>query len=193
MPTALSRATAQDRPAILALIAQARGDDLSSAQRTCQGFVQGHLDDDVISRFQAESGVFVAYQGQKLAGVAMTSWATGAVDGLPALCVTAVHEAMPQLPTAQLFLYGPVAVDRHCQGQGILTQLLLQVCTELQSSFYLGIAFVELSNQKSLDIHRHYPMTETAHITFNERHYAVFTFAPEQVLKHYAAQRPRAL
>lgn len=185
MQITISRSEASDRPAILALLAEARGDDLSDDERARQGFIQGQIDEPMLARFQAGSGVFIARDGETLAGVCMTSM-QGAVDGgPPAETITAVAQAMPEVSPYLLFLYGPAAVDRRYQGQGLLTQLLVEVCTALQDQFELGAVFVERTNQKSLAIHRHYPMEESTDFTFKERSYVVFTFSPKQVVSHY--------
>lgn len=188
MAITFCRSGSADRAAVLELLAEARGDDLSDTERARQGFVQGQMDASILARFQAGSGVFVARDGNTLAGVAMTSL-PGMVDGgPPGQTVAAVAEARPDVPRNRFFLYGPLAVDRRYQGQGLLTRLLIHVCGTLQSRFELGAAFVELANQKSLAIHRHYPMIESAGFSVKNRTYAVFTFAPGQVLAHYSSQ-----
>lgn len=182
------RSGAADRSAVLALLAEARGDDLNAAERARRGFVQGQMDESILARFQTGSGVFVARDGETLAGVAMTSL-PGMVDGgPPGRMVEEVTLARPDVPRERLFLYGPLAVDRRYQGRGLLTRLLIHACGELAEGFELGAAFVENSNQKSLAIHRHYPMDESAQFTINDRAYTVFTFAPKQVLAYYKQQ-----
>lgn len=176
---------AADRGAILALLAEARGDDLNDAERARQGFVQGQMDASILARFQAGSGVFVAREGPTLAGVAMTSLPGMVEHGPPGRTAAVMARTYPDVPRDRMFLYGPLAIDRRYQGRGLLTQMLIHVCDALGERFDRGGAFVETANQKSLAIHHHYPMAESAQFTINERDYAVFTFAPKQVLAYY--------
>ncbi len=154
----------------------ARGEGLSPAERAERGFVQGTMDDQVLARFQEDTGVFVAEEDDVLAGFAMTSLPGVVSSGPPKLAVDAVTGGAraPRRP----FLYGPAAVDPRFQGRGALTAMLTALCRELRGRFDLGVAFVELANEKSLAVHRHYGMTEAASFHHAEREYVVFTFDP---------------
>ncbi len=185
MPITTDRSAAHDRPAILGLMDEARGLDLSDDERAQAGFVQGAMDESLLARLQSGPGVFVARDGSALAGFCITSTLEMVASGPPAEMIKALLQAMPELPLDQLFLYGPVAVSRRHQGQGVLTRLLFRVSTELRSRFALGALFVEHANQKSLAVHRHYPMTESAAFMFKDRAYIVFTFSPGDVVDHY--------
>lgn len=185
MAIEIERSDANDRAEILALMIQARGDDLSDDERARRGFVQGQMNEAMLSEFQSGTGVFVARDGAALVGFCMTSIPGMAKGGPPRELVRAVTEALPEVSLDKIFLYGPVAVDRRYQGQGILTRLLLHACTELRARFELGALFVENSNRKSLAVHRHYRMDERAVFVFNDRQYVAFTFAPDVVVKSY--------
>ncbi|NKS67293.1 hypothetical protein GS461_18210 [Rhodococcus hoagii] len=52
MTITVRRSGPQDREAILALMAASRGDGLSAEERAERGFVQGRMDEDVLTRFQ---------------------------------------------------------------------------------------------------------------------------------------------
>lgn len=185
MAVTLHRAGADERPAILSLMDAARGAHLNDAERARQGFVQGQMDVAALARMQAGPGVFVVRDGPILAGFAMTSTASMAGSGLAVATVQAAVEANPELPLDKIFLYGPVIVDRRYQGQGLLTRLLVHVCMELRAQFALGALFIDRANQKSLAIHRHYPMDERASFEFKQRSYVVFTFSPARIVNHY--------
>jgi GNAT superfamily N-acetyltransferase len=174
-----------DRPDILNLISEARGDDLTDEERAQQGFIQGHFDESLLERFQNDIGVFIARDDTNVAGFAMASRPGIVSGGPPAKTIDAVQKALPDVSEEELFLYGPAAVARQYQGQDILTKLLTHICSVLREQFSVGAAFVEEANQRSLAIHRHYPMSETTSFTFKDRPYAVFTFSPEEVLEHY--------
>ncbi|NKR61831.1 GNAT family N-acetyltransferase [Rhodococcus hoagii] len=174
MTITVRRSGPQDREAILALMAASRGDGLSAEERAERGFVQGRMDEDVLTRFQQGTGVFVAEDGV-LAGFAMTSEPGAVTSGPPRLAVDAVGEGR-----GRLFLYGPAAVDRDYQGRGVLTKLLAALSRALRDRFDLGVAFVEAANAKSLAVHRHYGMTEAATFVFDDRDYFVFTFSPDE-------------
>ncbi|MFM1724357.1 MULTISPECIES: N-acetyltransferase family protein [Rhodococcus] len=175
MTITVRRSGPRDREAILALMKASRGDGLSAAERAERGFVQGNMDEDVLTRFEEGTGVFVAEEGGALAGFAMTSEPGAMSSGPPRLAVDAVGEG-----AGRLFLYGPAAVDPRYQGRGVLTMLLTALSRELRDRFALGVAFVEAANAKSLAVHRHYGMTEAATFVFDSRDYCVFTFAPDE-------------
>lgn len=132
---------------------------------------------EILSRFQAGTGVFIAEEGDELAGFAMTS-EPGEAQGGPARAAIDAVRATPDGDAERLFLYGPAAVDARFQGRSVLTMLLAAFSRELEGRFDRGVAFVELANRKSLAVHRHYGMAESTRFRYDERDYAVFTFAP---------------
>lgn len=181
----INRSTVADGPAILRLLTEARGDDLSDQERARRGFVQGQMDAAMLTRFQGGTGIFVARDKSVLAGVCMTLAVGMVKSGLPTKAVEAALANEPDCSREHMFLYGPVAVDRRYQGHGLLTRLLLHACTKLQEQFELGVVFVDNRNHKSLAIHRHYPMSEAAHFRFKGWPFTVFTFSPRKFGEHY--------
>ncbi|MGP9436956.1 hypothetical protein ACT3RR_16135 [Ewingella sp. AOP8-B2-18] len=173
---------------ILHILSESKGENLSSEQRANEGFTQGNMDESLLKTFQDGVGVFVCKEqvdGQPvIAGVAMTSLGKLAKHGVAQATYNAVV-SNGKVPADQIFLYGPVSVRREFRGKGILTQLLVHICETLQHRFALGVAFVDKENQKSLAIHRHYPMTEFDTISMNRREYVIFTFEPRRVLSFY--------
>lgn len=173
---------------ILQILSESKGDNLTAEQRAEQGFTQGSMDETMLKAFQAGTGVFVCkeeVEGKEvIAGVAMTTLGKLAKHGVAQACYNAVVDSGEATPE-QIFLYGPVSIRQAFRGKGILTQLLIHICQTLQDEFTLGVAFVDEENQKSLAVHRHYPMTEFGNITINDRQYTLFTFEPRTVLSFY--------
>jgi L-amino acid N-acyltransferase YncA len=165
-----------DRTAILALLAAARGDELSEAERAERGFVQGRMDAALLARFQEGTGVFVAEEDGVLAGFAMTSEPGTVTAGPPGRTADLARQHLGA--SVSLFLYGPAAVDGRFQGRGILSRLLGELSRALGDRFDRGVAFVETANAKSLAVHRHYGMTELARFVYDGRDYVVLAFAP---------------
>ncbi|MFC4603321.1 GNAT family N-acetyltransferase [Rhodococcus kronopolitis] len=165
-----------DRAAILALMQASTGEHLTPEQRAEQGFVQGVMDEETLTRFMNGPGVFLAEEDGELAGFAMTAEPSPAAGGPVQGTVDAVTAEVPA--GTKFFLYGPVAVDARFQGRGVLTKLLTALSRELAGRYALGALFVEESNAKSLAVHRHYGMTEAARFAVGERWYVVFTFEP---------------
>ncbi|MGW5350330.1 N-acetyltransferase family protein [Streptomyces sp. NPDC004031] len=185
MTITVRRSRPEDHAAILALMDQARGDDLSPEERARRGFVQGTMTPDLLARLQDGPGIFVAEADSTgdLAGFAITSEPGGLPPHHPAAAaVTAVTEAADH-DLGRLFLYGPVAVAPAHQGRGILTRLLTTLSHTLKDSYDLAVAFVESTNTRSLAVHRHYAMTEAATFTLTDRTYVAFTFAPATFAK----------
>lgn len=186
MAITIERSSVEDRPAILRLMDEARGAHLSAEERARQGFVQGAMDEPLLARIQADLGVFVLRDGPVLAGFAMTSRAKAATGTLVVRTAKLAAQSAPALPLASVYMHGPVAIDRRYRGQKLLTRLLIHVCTEMQEQFERGALFVEHANQRSLAVHRHYPMDEVADFEGAAgRVYSVFAFSPAEVVEHY--------
>ena len=187
--TNIEKSVAADIPEILGILNASKGENLTAKQREEEGFTQGLMDEAMLEKFQAGSGVFVSREagerGQCIAGVAMTSPGGLAKHGVALKAFQTVLES-GKTTAEKIFLHGPVSVKREFRGQGILTQLLLQICRELRAEFCLGAAFVDKENHKSLQIHRHYPMEEAGEFELNGRQYVIFTFEPRRVLAFYS-------
>lgn len=184
-PIEIIKSGKEDIDDILTLLGEAKGDNLSSEEKAREGFIQGNINRDMILHFQSDPGIFIAKSSDQTAGVAIVSRGEPCKQGPAAELYRTVLNNTPGLTGNELFLYGPVTVKKEYRGQGILTLLLKQVCLELQDDFKLGAAFVDQTNEKSLQIHRHYPMDESGYFYFNEKKYSVFTFAPSSVLRFY--------
>lgn len=137
MAITIERSNANDHRAILKLMDESRGEHLSAEERARQGFVQGHMDEALLIRIQAELGVFVARDGSTLAGFVVASKASTAGNALATKTANIAAQASG-IPLDKIYLHGPVAIDRRYQGQGLLTQLLVYVCSELQGSLSLA-------------------------------------------------------
>ncbi|MDV8009827.1 GNAT family N-acetyltransferase [Rhodococcus sp. IEGM 1241] len=181
MTITVRRSGTTDLGAILALMQEARGEGLSHEEKAERGFVQGRMDEAMLAGLQEGSGVFVAEEDGSFAGFAVTSSPVLFTSGPAKETVDAVSALAPD--DSRFFLYGPVAVDRRFQGRGVMTALLKSLCRDLVDDYDLGSAFVEVTNAKSLAVHRHYGMTEAAHFTIDDREYAVFTFEPSAFAK----------
>lgn len=179
MTFALRRSLPADREAILALMSAARGDALSDAERSEQGFVQGLMDDAILRRLESGPGIFVAAEAEsgRLAGFAMTCQPHTVAHNPPA--ARAVELAAGRRPDARRFVYGPTAVDLLFRGQGLLTMLLRHLCQELGNSYDEGVAFVDHANGKSLAIHTHYGMTALPPFVLGGHTYTPFIFATD--------------
>lgn len=167
---------ASDRTAILELLAGARGDDLTTAERAERGFVQGRMDDELLTRLQDGSGVFVAEESGQLVGVAVTFEPGAVANGPPKRAADATRETLGQ--HSRFFLYGPATVALGFQQRGVLSALLTTLSASLADGFDVGVAFVEAENAKSLAVHRHYGMPELTSFEYNNRDYRVFSFSP---------------
>ncbi|MEU3983396.1 GNAT family N-acetyltransferase [Streptomyces sp. NPDC026672] len=173
------RSRPDDHPAILSLMDRARGEGLNDEERARRGFVQGSMSGELLDRFARDPGIFVADEAGELAGFAMTSEPGLLPPEHPAsAAVRAVTATTEGHDPGRLFLYGPVAVDERFQGRGVLTKLLTGLSHALESTYDLGVAFVETTNERSLTVHRHYGMTETPPFDTVGRTYVAFSFPP---------------
>jgi GNAT superfamily N-acetyltransferase len=177
----IRRSQPRDRTAILNLMAEARGDGLTEDEKSRQGFVQGAMNEDILKRLEDGPGIFIAEIGRELAGFAMTAQKHQVAHNRPA--IRALGEAEAADPHLGRFLYGPIAVARDYQGQGLLSGLLEALCTHLITAFDQGVAFVEMANKKSLSVHRHYGMAELPVFEIDGRQYIPFVFSPRLFLR----------
>lgn len=188
----ISKSDANDVQQILQMLSESKGENLTAQQRAEEGFTQGNMDETMLKRFQAGSGVFVSKEQVNtqtvITGMAVTTPGERVKAG-PALAAYKAALSVTQVSADHIFLYGPVTVRRAFRGKGILTQLLIHICQMLKDQFSLGVAFVDKENHKSLSIHRHYPMTELGAFELKGRSYAIFTFEPESVLVFYQNHR----
>lgn len=175
MTLTIRRSDTHDQPAILALMDAARGDGLSTQERSERGFVQGVMTLETIAVLQEGPGIFVAVEDGVLAGFVMSSIPESTRN---VAAKTAVSVAAGELddPSLRLFLYGPAVVSPDFQGRGILSQLLVRMCTDLASSFDVGVAMVEAVNKKSMAVHSHYGMRRSAPYDVEGRQYFAFSF-----------------
>jgi len=187
----ITKSDHNDIPAILNILSESKGDNLTAQHREEEGFTQGAMDAGMLATFQSGSGVFVSRderEGQPdISGVAMTIRGSLAKHGAAQAAYNAVLSS-GAAAADQIFLYGPVSVRKAFRGQGSLTKLLLHICHALKDTFTLGVAFVDKENHKSLLIHRHYPMTEAGEFELNGRGYVIFSFEPQKVLAFYAGR-----
>lgn len=176
MVAKIRRSQPRDRKAILNLMAEARGDGLTADEKSRQGFVQGDMNEDILKRLEDGPGIFIAEKDGELAGFVMTAEKHQVAHNRPA--IRALAEAEGEAPHLGRFLYGPTVVAKDYQGQGLLSGLLEALCTHLITAFDQGVAFVEMTNKKSLSVHRHYGMTELPVFEIDGRQYIPFVFSP---------------
>lgn len=175
MPMSVRLATAEDRPAVLALLQSAQQDAVPEDQRGEQGFVQGEWDEDKLAAFSGGPGIFLAEDKDKLAGVLLTSEGGGP---LPEPARRTV-ELTRKLDGPVLY-YGPVVVAPKYRGKGVLRLLLSGMALMLGDRYPSAALFVENSNQRSLKVHRALGMTKHARFTLDDRPYTIFTFTPKE-------------
>ncbi|WP_128331079.1 hypothetical protein [Apibacter sp. HY039] len=187
----IEKAVQEDIKEILSILDEAKGSDLSEEERKKQGFVQGKINEDLLLKFIKGLGVYIAKSFGEIAGVVLVSKGGVIKNGPAGELYKSVVDIFPRVNKEQIFLYGPAAIKRSYRGRGILTLLLTHICLTLENDFVLGAAFVEKNNEKSLQIHRHYPMNESGSFIFDEKVYQIFTFNPSEVISFYNTKNNR--
>lgn len=181
------KTTAADQNQILSLLNSAKGEGLSTAERAKSGFVQGRMDADLVTKFQADLGVYAVKDNENLIAVAFAS-RVGITDKGPiVLASEQVLQKMDTLKASDIFQYGPVVVASQYKGKGLLTALLLHLCSLFQNDFKKGLAFVEEANALSMNIHTHYFGEPFDTFRFQDRKYYTFLFDPKVLLEKYNA------
>lgn len=182
----ITRSTLADQGQLLLLINQAKRENLTIEERAKYGFIQGAFDIQLLSKFQEDLGVYVIKIENEIVAAGFTSRVGVINEGPIAIAATKVFNEDDKLKPGDVFQYGPVIVKRGFEGRGLLTQLLLYLCSEVGCTFKRGLAFVEENNIVSLNIHKHYFDQEWGTFTFRERLYYIFLFDPKILLRKYA-------
>lgn len=181
----ITKATQSDKPQLLALLEEAMAENLTLEQRAKQGFIQGSFDSQLLTRFISELGVYTIRHTHQIVGAAFTSRIDTSIQGPIKKATDTVFKLYSDLSTNDVFLYGPVVINAQFKGKGLLTQLLLSICSEMSKNFSKGLAFVNSDNKRSLAIHLHYFEKETATFFYLNRKYYAFLFDPKRLLQRY--------
>jgi hypothetical protein len=155
-PIQYRKATPTDFEGILLLqhqnlLTTLTGEDLS------QGFLSIEFTREQLHKINSELGIFVAVQGKVVIGYLMAESVEFAVESplinnMLKRLKDVVFEGVA-LSSCCLFVYGPVCIDRQSRGQGILEGLFRIMKESLKAHYDVGIAFVSLSNPRSLQAH----------------------------------------
>lgn len=110
-----------------------------------------------IHRINSELGVYLAIQENDVIGYLMAESVEFAVESpLLAFLLNRLKdisfEGVP-LSSSNLFVYGPVCIDRHYRGQKILEELFRVMLQTLRGQYAAGVAFVSKSNPRSFNAH----------------------------------------
>lgn len=172
--------TQKDQPTILALMKRYSKQNLTPEERQKEGFTQGTL-----TTFQQNIGIYGAFDEDTLIGVLMAAKLGTHTQGPPGSMLEALKTTLPKEQLEKTFSYGPVAIDKNYRGQGLFSKMLSFMCQDLKTHYQYGVCFVEHSNEKSLAIHRHYPMEECVTFTFKGNLYSIFLFQLVKIVEYY--------
>ena len=181
----ISRSTEKDNIKILTLLEEAKNSNLTLEERSKQGFIQGEIDATLLAKFQNGLGVYIAKIDDELAGVAFMSKVGITNEGPIVEAVNTVLNMYKELSAQDIFQYGPVAVNPDFKGKGILTQMLLYICSTVGKDFKKGLAFVDEDNHLSLAIHRRYFEKESTTFLYQKKKYYAFLFNTRTLLEKY--------
>ena len=75
------------------------------------------------------------------------------------------------------FIYGPVCIDRHLRGSGLLSGLFDALMHQLSGRFEIGTLFISQNNTRSLRAHTHHlGMQVLTSFTFDENEFLLLVF-----------------
>lgn len=184
----ISKSTESEQAEILTLLDSAKGNNLTAEERSKQGFIQGRIDAALLNKFQNGLGVYIAKINQEIVAAALTSTVGITSEGPNVEALNTIFGMYKELAPEDIFLYGPVVVKSDSKGKGLLTKMLLYICSAVGKYFKKGLAFVDEGNQLSLAIHRHYFEKETATFLYRDRKYYAFLFDPKVLLVKYGKE-----
>jgi predicted N-acetyltransferase YhbS len=121
-----------------------------------EGFLSIEFTREQLHKINSELGIFIAAEDKAVVGYLMAETAEFAV-GSPLIShmlkrlKDVVFDGVAV--SCCFFVYGPVCIDRRHRGQGILEGLFRVMKETLEADYDVGIAFVSLSNPRSLQAH----------------------------------------
>lgn len=133
------------------LLSNLQGEALS------QGFLSMEFTREQLHKVDSELGIFVAVQDEAVVGYVMAEsveFAVGSplISNMLKRLRDAEFEGVP-IASSALFVYGPVCIDRHQRGKGVLEGLFKVMKETLMADYDVGIAFVSHQNPRSLQAH----------------------------------------
>lgn len=152
----ITKAAPRDYEGILDLQSRCLAANLSPEERK-DGFLSAEFSLAHIAAMASDLGAVVAREKGRVVGYMCAS----RIDFVPR---PAILDAMLRclkgkvldgkaLIDASIFVYGPVCIDRHLRGRGLLRRMLSALGKELGGRFEFGVAFVAAGNPRSLGAH----------------------------------------
>jgi hypothetical protein len=150
------RAMPADFPGVLALQTQNLRKNLDEVQQL-QGFLSVEYGEPDLTAINAELGIYVAVENDRLLAYAMAETNDFAAQ-VPLIAHMASRFPSASLdgkaiPLFRTFIYGPVCIDRDARGRGVLSGLLQAISGALRAHFDIGIAFISRINVHSYHAH----------------------------------------
>lgn len=156
----------------LDLIARNQRDAVAPGARATEGFLQGTFSVGDLRDRMTGPGMLVAEVDGQRAGVVLSSTPGAYPHGPPGLTEQVARD---RLGTRTFFLYGPAVVDRSFRGQGVLGQLSAELLGRTASTYDCAIAFVEMSNEASRDVHHRLGWAAIGTFAIRDRTYEVLS------------------
>ena len=172
----IRRMLESDKPKVLDLIAEARGDALSPEERAERGFIQGTVNEGLLDAALAGPGIYLAVSGDEVAGFVM-SWGPEQIGEQNRVGTESLRLAAEAFPGSRVFMSGPVAISERFQGQGLYRKMASARDAALAGDFQCAVQFVDTANVKSLNVHRHMGMTELEQFEANGSQFVPFAYA----------------
>ena len=145
------------------------------------GFLSAKFTMEEIADMAHDLGIIVARSSDRIVGFVCASrreW-YGQPPMAKRMWTVFAHTVFHGRPLNEqdVFIYGPVCIDVHYRGQGLLQALYGVLNRELCARYEAGMCFVAEENQRSLRAHTNgLGMTDVGHFIHNESRYHALAF-----------------
>ena len=176
------KATSADFEGILRLqhqylITSLQEEDLS------QGFLSMKFTREQLHKVNGELGIFIALHDKEVIGYLMAESIEFAIGSpLIAHLLKRLNKILSDDVPCCMFVYGPVCIDKHFRGKGVLDGMFNLMLQTLKGQYEVGIAFVSALNPRSFKAHHDkLGMKLVDEFEFNEQQFKTLMFRLEEI------------
>ncbi|MFJ6418921.1 hypothetical protein [Paeniglutamicibacter sp. NPDC091659] len=123
--------------------------------------------------------------GGEAAGFVM-SWSPEQISEQNRVGTESIRQAAEAFPGSRVFMSGPVAISERFQGLGLYRKMTSARDAAVPDTYQCAVQFVDMSNVKSLDVHRHMGMTELSQFDVNGSQFIPFAYPVQRPEKAQA-------
>ncbi len=151
--------------------------DSISEQDKPDGFITtAFTQKQLVDLINQEQGVFVAIQGRKIIGYAMSAswqyWSNWPIFAYMMENLTSFEYKGIRLSATNSYQYGPICVDKAVRGTGVFESLFEFALAQMSTRYRVLVTYVNKSNMRSYQAHtRKVDLDQLTEFEFNQNNY----------------------